>query len=82
MFKLVYLNQELYVDCGYGILGINGSSKSTILATVSNHDIPIPPHIDIFHLSIEIPATDKTALEAVLDADQELIELEKEADKL
>jgi ATP-binding cassette subfamily F protein 2 len=89
-FSLTFYGQEILVDARlelnmgrrYGMLGLNGSGKSTILAAISNRDIPIPPHIDIFHLSREIPATDKTALEAVLDADQELIQLEKEADKL
>ncbi len=55
------------------MLGLNGSGKSTILAAISNRDIPIPPHIDIIHFLREIPVTDKTALEAILDTDKELI---------
>jgi ATP-binding cassette subfamily F protein 2 len=89
-FSLTFYGQELLVDanlelnCGrrYGILGLNGSGKSTVLAAIANKEIPIPEHIDIFHLSREIPASTKTALEAVLEVDQEIIKLEHEAERL
>lgn len=45
--------------------------KSTLLAAISDRDIPIPKHIDIFHLSEEIPASDKTPLESVMEVDEE-----------
>jgi ATP-binding cassette subfamily F protein 2 len=89
-FSLTFYGQELLTDaelelnCGrrYGILGLNGSGKSTVLAAIANKEIPIPEHIDIFHLSREIPASTKTALEAVLEVDQEIIKLEHEAERL
>ena len=61
---------------------MNGSGKSTILSAIANREIPIPKHVDIFHLSREIPATEKTALEAVLEVDEEMHRLEEEAEKL
>jgi ATP-binding cassette, subfamily F, member 2 len=64
------------------MLGLNGSGKSQILYAIANRDIPIPEHVDIFHLSREIPATDKTALQAVLEVDEELHRLEHEAEEL
>ena len=90
LFSLTFYGQEILVDANlelnqgrrYGILGLNGCGKSTVLAAISHREIPIPKHVDIFHLSREIPATDKTALEAVLDADQELIDLERQAEEL
>ena len=47
------------------------SGKSTLLATIADRDIPIPDHVDIFHLSEEIPASDKTPLQCVMEVDDE-----------
>lgn len=44
--------------------------------------MPIPEHMDIYHLTKEIDATDLTALEAVKNVDEERLRLEKEAEKL
>ena len=41
--------------------------KSTMLAAIGQRELPIPDHIDIFHLTEEYPATDKNALEAVIE---------------
>jgi ATP-binding cassette, subfamily F, member 2 len=89
-FSLTFYGQELLVDAQlelnshrrYGIIGLNGSGKSTILAAIANKEIPIPEHVDIYHLAREIAATEKTALEAVLEVDEELVRLEEEAEKL
>ena len=50
----------------YPILG-----KSTLLFCIKERDVPIPEHIDIFHLSEEIQASDKTPLECVMEVDEE-----------
>ena len=52
----------LELNCGrrYGLIGLNGSGKSALLATLGNREVPIPEHIDIYHLTREIPASDKT----------------------
>ena len=89
-FSLTFYGQELFVDADlelnygrrYGLIGLNGSGKSSMLAAIANKEIPIPEHVDIFHLSREIPATNKTALEAVLEVDDEIIKLEHEADRI
>ncbi|KAI2474206.1 ATP binding cassette (ABC) transporter subfamily F member [Diabrotica virgifera virgifera] len=74
----------LELNCGrrYGLLGLNGSGKSTILAVLGNREVPIPDHIDIFHLTREMPASDKTALECVMEVDEERVRLEKLAEEL
>ena len=89
-FSLTFYGQELFVDADlemnygrrYGLIGLNGSGKSSMLAAIANKEIPIPEHIDIFHLAREIPATNKTALEAVLEVDEEIIKLEHEAERI
>ncbi|KAG8306266.1 ATP-binding cassette sub- F member 2 [Homalodisca vitripennis] len=74
----------LELNCGrrYGLLGLNGSGKSTLLAVLGNREVPIPDHIDIFHLTREMPASDKSALQCVMEVDQERVRLEKLADEL
>ncbi|KAJ8871117.1 hypothetical protein PR048_027421 [Dryococelus australis] len=56
--------------------------KSTLLSVLGNREVPIPEHIDIFHLTREMPASDKTALQCVMEVDEERLRLEKLADQL
>jgi len=73
---------ELSVGQRYGFIGPNGSGKSSLLAVLGNREVPIQEHIDIFYLSREMPASEKSALEAVKEADAERIKLEKLAEQL
>lgn len=73
---------ELSVGQRYGLIGANGSGKSSLLAVLGNREVPIQDHIDIYYLSREMPASEKTALEAVMEADAERIKLEKLAERL
>lgn len=74
----------LELNCGrrYGLLGLNGSGKSTLLSVLGNREVPIPDAIDIFHLTREMPASTKTALECVMEVDEERVRLEKLAEEL
>ncbi|KAF4531196.1 hypothetical protein B566_EDAN017858 [Ephemera danica] len=74
----------LELNCGrrYGLLGQNGSGKSTLLSVLGNREVPIPDHIDIFHLTREIPASEKNALQCVMEVDEERVRLEKLAEEL
>lgn len=56
--------------------------KSTLLAVLGNREVPIPDHIDIFHLTREMPASEKTALQCVMEVDEERMRLEKLAEEL
>lgn len=56
--------------------------KSTLLAVLGHREVPIPEHIDIFHLTREMPASEKNALQAVMEVDEERVRLEKLADQL
>ena len=63
-------------------MGVNGCGKSTLMAVLGNREVPIQEHIDIYYLAREIPASEKSALEAVMEADEERIKLEKLAEEL
>lgn len=58
---------ELTFGRRYGLIGSNGSGKSTILAAIAAREVPIPDHIDIWHLHGEAPPSDMTAVESVVD---------------
>ncbi|CAM8978602.1 unnamed protein product [Rhodiola kirilowii] len=78
------VDSELELNYGrrYGLLGMNGCGKSTLLTAIGLREIPIPEHMDIYHLTREIEASDMTALEAVICCDEERLKLEKEAEML
>lgn len=89
-FSITFFGAELLQDttlelnCGrrYGLLGVNGCGKSSLLSVLGNREVPVEDHIDIFHLTREIPASSKSALECVMEVDQERIKLEKLAEEL
>ncbi|XP_052177876.1 ABC transporter F family member 1-like isoform X1 [Diospyros lotus] len=78
------VDSELELNYGrrYGLLGLNGCGKSTLLAAIGCRELPIPEHMDIFHLTREIEASDMSALQAVINCDEERVKLEKEAEAL
>ncbi|KAL1361532.1 hypothetical protein HN51_009892 [Arachis hypogaea] len=78
------VDSELELNYGrrYGLLGLNGCGKSTLLTAIGCRELPIPEHMDIYHLSREIEATYMSALEAVINCDEERLKLEKEAEAL
>jgi ATP-binding cassette subfamily F protein 2 len=66
----------------YGFLGPNGSGKSTVMQAIAARAIPIPDAIDIYFLDKEYDATDKTAIAAVFEVNEEVNELEQRAEML
>ncbi|KAB2614652.1 ABC transporter F family member 1-like [Pyrus ussuriensis x Pyrus communis] len=78
------VDSELELNYGrrYGLLGLNGCGKSTLLTAIGLRELPIPDHMDIYHLSREIEASDMSSLEAVISCDEERIRLEKEVEEL
>ncbi|GMH75401.1 hypothetical protein TL16_g06752, partial [Triparma laevis f. inornata] len=66
----------------YGFLGPNGSGKSTIMKAIAARAIPIPEGLDIYFLDREYEATDKTALAAVFESNEEVEALEAQAEAL
>lgn len=68
----------------YGLIGQNGSGKSTLLAAIASKEPPfdVPSHLDVFFLTREVPASDVTALQAVMSVDEKRQELQQEAERI
>jgi ATP-binding cassette subfamily F protein 2 len=58
---------ELTYGKKYGLIGANGSGKTTLLAAIAAREIPIPEHVDIWHLHEEAAPSDRSAIDAVVD---------------
>uniref|UniRef100_A0A0D6QY42 ABC transporter domain-containing protein n=1 Tax=Araucaria cunninghamii TaxID=56994 RepID=A0A0D6QY42_ARACU len=66
----------------YGLVGPNGKGKSTLLKLLAWRKIPVPKNIDVLLVEQEVVGDDRSALEAVVSANEELVELREKAQKL
>ncbi|KAL3811215.1 hypothetical protein ACHAXA_004517 [Cyclostephanos tholiformis] len=83
--KLLVEDTEVVINYGnrYGFIGPNGSGKSTIMKAIAARSIPIPSALDIYFLDSEYPARDDiTALQAVIESNDEVAHLEQKAQQL
>jgi ATP-binding cassette subfamily F protein 2 len=51
----------------YGLIGMNGSGKTSLLAAIACRELPIPDHVDMWFVHQEAEPTEITALQAVVD---------------
>jgi ATP-binding cassette subfamily F protein 2 len=58
---------ELNFGRRYGLIGQNGSGKSTMLAAIAAREIPIPKHVDMWFLDSEAKPEEVSAIKAVVD---------------
>jgi ATP-binding cassette subfamily F protein 2 len=58
---------ELNFGRRYGLIGANGSGKSTMLAAIAAREIPIPEHVDMWFLDSEAKPEEVSAIQAVVD---------------
>eukprot|EP01047_Picozoa_sp_COSAG01_P078038 COSAG01_NODE_14273_length_1474_cov_1.242182_1_plen_243_part_10 len=56
---------ELTQGCRYGLIGDNGTGKTNLINALALREVPIPVHIDMYHLDREAEPTDRSAVEAV-----------------
>lgn len=68
---------ELNFGRRYGLIGQNGSGKSTMLAGIAAREVDIPEHIDIWFLDREAEPSENSAIKCVVDvvaAEQQRLE--------
>ena len=74
-FSMGMNGRELVQDCTievtigrrYGLLGQNGCGKTNFLECLANREVPIPEHIDMYHLNGETEPTKRSAIQTVID---------------
>lgn len=69
---------ELTIGRRYGLIGQNGCGKTNFLECLARREVPIPDHIDLYHLREEALPTKRSAIQTVIDEVQaELERLQK-----
>ena len=67
----------------YGLLGANGSGKSTFLQSMAARDIAFPDRVDVYLLREEAPPSDMNAVDFILEkAKLRVAEIEKDIEDL
>ncbi|WFD18747.1 ABC transporter ATP-binding protein arb1 [Malassezia caprae] len=83
--RLLIENATIALNYGqrYGLLGENGSGKTTFLEALANRDVEIPEHIDIYLVRGEADPSDENALDYIIKSAREKVaRLEKEIEDM
>ncbi|EPT00845.1 hypothetical protein FOMPIDRAFT_1049354 [Fomitopsis schrenkii] len=83
--RLLIEGAEVSLNYGqrYGLLGENGSGKSTFLQSIAERDIEIPEHIDIYLVSGEAEPSDINAVDYIIKSAREKVaKLEQRIEEL
>lgn len=83
--RLLIDNATIALNYGqrYGLLGENGSGKTTFLEALANRDVEIPEHIDIYLVRGEAEPSDVNALDYIIrSAREKVARLEKEIEDM
>lgn len=83
--RLLIDNAEFALNYGqrYGLLGENGSGKTTFLEALANRDVEIPEHVDIYLVRGEAEPSDENALDYIIKSAREKVaRLEKEIEDM
>ncbi|XP_026846504.1 ATP-binding cassette sub-family F member 1 [Drosophila persimilis] len=80
----LFVNANLLIAHGrrYGLVGPNGHGKTTLLRHIATRAFAIPPNIDVLLCEQEVVATDKTAIETILEADTRRTQTLKKSEEL
>ncbi|CAK9157430.1 unnamed protein product [Ilex paraguariensis] len=79
---LKYASVKISHGKRYGLVGPNGKGKSTLLKLLAWRKIPVPKNIDVLLVEQEVVGDDRSAIEAVVSANEELIKLRQEVASL
>ncbi|KAJ3555661.1 hypothetical protein NP233_g12153 [Leucocoprinus birnbaumii] len=73
--RLLIEGAEISLNYGnrYGLLGENGSGKSTFLQSIAERDIEIPPHIDIYLVRGEAEPSEVNAVDFIVTSAREKV---------
>ncbi|CUA67846.1 putative ABC transporter ATP-binding protein C16H5,08c [Schizosaccharomyces pombe 972h-] [Rhizoctonia solani] len=83
--RLLFEGAEVSLNYGqrYGLMGENGSGKSTFLQSLAERDIEIPEHIDIYLVRGEAEPSDTNAIDYIVaSAKEKVARLEKQIEDL
>lgn len=83
--RLLFENAAVSFNYGqrYGLLGENGSGKSTFLQSIADRDIEIPQDIDIYMVNGEAEPSDINALDFIIaGAKEKVAKLEKRIEEV
>ncbi|OQR76399.1 ATP-binding cassette sub-family F member 3-like [Tropilaelaps mercedesae] len=82
--KLLLQGATLSLTFGrrFGLIGRNGIGKSTLLKMLSTRQLCLPAHVTVLHVEQEVVGDDTTALDSVLECDEERTTLLAEEKKL
>uniref|UniRef100_A0A7S3QXV4 ABC transporter domain-containing protein n=1 Tax=Dunaliella tertiolecta TaxID=3047 RepID=A0A7S3QXV4_DUNTE len=82
--KLLLENCTFTISAGrrYGLVGPNGRGKSTLLRLLAKRQLPVPENLDVLLVEQEVEGGAQSALEAVVAADVELMQLRAEEAEL
>ncbi|KZT60813.1 P-loop containing nucleoside triphosphate hydrolase protein, partial [Calocera cornea HHB12733] len=83
--RLLFEGAEIQLNYGqrYGLLGENGSGKSTFLQSLADRDIDIPENIDIYIVSGEAEPSDVNAMDYIIaSAKEKVAKLEQRMEDL
>ncbi|CAI7991054.1 ATP-binding cassette sub-family F member 3 [Geodia barretti] len=59
----------------YGLVGRNGTGKTTLLRSIASRELRLPSHLTVLHVEQEVERGEGSALESVLECDFERGEL-------
>ena len=84
--RVLFSNSSFTIHKGQkvGFTGANGAGKSSFFALVKDElhldegEFTLPPNLAIAHVSQEMPATDRAAIDYIIDGDAELRRLQQQ----
>lgn len=77
IFRTLLAGADLNLNFGhrYGLVGRNGTGKTTLLRSIASRELRFPSHMTVLHVEQEVEGGEESAVESVLECDKERREL-------